>query len=124
MKHQGKYDDAVKIMRDILDRRRRTQGNDHADTIETLSDLGRYLILSGKYEDAEKVLREVVEVQRNKANAGCRQAWAFSAVPSFDSGNTPPPSRTFARLMAIRQKALGEDHPNTLGAFEYLWRRC
>ena len=55
---------AEKIYREALDSRRRVLGNEHPDTIWSLSYLGRMLQQVGRYREAEPYLRESMQTRR------------------------------------------------------------
>jgi hypothetical protein len=62
--HQGKYDEAEKILREVLAVTTRVLGADHPHTLTTAGNLARSLWLQGKYDESEKMEREVLEVRK------------------------------------------------------------
>ena len=49
------------MLRETLDIQGRVLGNDHADTLKSMNDLGVTLISEGRYTEAEKLMREIIE---------------------------------------------------------------
>ncbi len=60
----GLFSQAQPLIEKSLEIRRRVLGNDHSDTIASLSTLGALLYAQGKYPEAEACFREVLEFRR------------------------------------------------------------
>ena len=60
----GQYDAALPLMRSALATRRRVLGEDHPDTLQSISDMGSLLVSQGKPGDAESYVREALERRR------------------------------------------------------------
>jgi serine/threonine protein kinase len=56
---QGKPDEAEKLLRDVLERRRRLMGDNHPDTIQSLNALAGFLLDQKRYADAEPIASEL-----------------------------------------------------------------
>ena len=56
----SRYDQAVDLSRDLLERHRRVYGDPSAQVAGTLEDLGRILTDAGRFEEAERVLDEAL----------------------------------------------------------------
>jgi tetratricopeptide (TPR) repeat protein len=55
---EGKLDEAEKLYRVALERRRRLLGNDHADTLYIVNQLGDVVQMRERFADAESLFRE------------------------------------------------------------------
>ena len=64
LKTQGQYEEAEPLLREALEVRRRTLGDEHPGTLISINNLGLLLQDQGKYDDAEPLLREALEVKR------------------------------------------------------------
>ena len=58
----GQYAEAERIHREVLEVRRRVQGDEHPDTLTSANNLAQSLSNQGKYADAERINRELLDV--------------------------------------------------------------
>jgi hypothetical protein len=61
---EGKYADAERINREVLDVQRRVLGEEHPDTLRSADHLALSLMHQGKHADAERINREVLGAKR------------------------------------------------------------
>jgi non-specific serine/threonine protein kinase/serine/threonine-protein kinase len=62
---QGRYEEAARLSREILDTRRELFDGGHVEIALALNDLGWIQVLAGQWDDAERLLREAVEMYRS-----------------------------------------------------------
>ena len=62
--HQGKYDEAEKMEREVLAVQKQVLGVEHQDTLTTAGNLAYSLWRQEKYDEAEKMQREVLAVRQ------------------------------------------------------------
>jgi tetratricopeptide (TPR) repeat protein len=64
LRTEGKYAEAEKIFREVLDKQGRLLGREHPETAETMTQLARDLQSQGRYPEAEKLDREALGIQQ------------------------------------------------------------
>ena len=67
---QGKFDTAMKCLREALELRRQLLGPRHPAFAATLDDLAEALRDQGDLDGAERAYREAIEIRRNALGAG------------------------------------------------------
>jgi CHAT domain-containing protein len=113
---QGRYADAVPLLKRSLDIRRRHLGAEHADVAKTISDLALLLDQSARYADAEPLHRQALALYRKTRGedhpdtASCcdRLALDLNAQGKYAEGEP-----LLRQALAIRRRVLGDDHPHT-----------
>ena len=61
---QGRYAEAEKSLREILEIKRRVLGPEHPSTLDTMNSLAVDFMDQSRYAEAEKLTRETLEIQR------------------------------------------------------------
>jgi tetratricopeptide (TPR) repeat protein len=112
----GEYDEARRIIKDTLERRRRTLGQDHPATLNSANDLATALDLLGEYEEARRLHEDTHEHRR--------RILGQDHPDTLNSANNL--ATTLARLRQVAaaekllrdaharsRRTLGENHPQT-----------
>jgi tetratricopeptide (TPR) repeat protein len=61
---EERHDESERMLREVLETRRRVLGAEHPDTMVSTSQLAGTLLQEGRSADAEKMLREILAIQR------------------------------------------------------------
>ncbi len=103
----AKFEDALKVAEELAELRGRLQGPDHYKAVDA----------RWNSEALRRVLRQEKAVQADYAElAGLRD----QAEDLARKGRYKEALPLWQRAVAIRSKALGEDHPDTAGSYDYL----
>jgi len=126
---QGKYREAIPLVKRILEIREKALGNNHLDVAASLNDLGLLYYNLGNYAEAEPLYQRSLAI-REKALGNNHPDVAFSlnnlAVLYDNQGNYAEAEPLYQRSLAIFEKALGPDHPDvalSLNNLAELYRR-
>lgn len=114
----GNYEEAIKIYRDVLDRKSKALGDDHPDTLTTLADFGVILLDQWNVTEAIEVFQKIctnsVEKQENDEptlitmkNLGL----AYARLGDFVQAD-----RVYRDILSTRIKLHGNNHPDCLMA--------
>jgi tetratricopeptide (TPR) repeat protein len=112
----GEYDEARRIIKDTLERRRRTLGQDHPATLNSANDLATALDLLGEYGEARRLHEDTLERRRrtlgqdhpNTLTSANNLATALDRLGEYEE------ARRLHEDTLERRRTLGQDHPNTL----------
>jgi tetratricopeptide (TPR) repeat protein len=103
-------------MQRSLELRRRIFGNEGAETLSTMQELGELYLGAGKYSDAEAILGPLVDVRRRKFGSNDQETLRvlndFAAVVNF-KGDYTRASRLREEVLEGDRHSLGADHPYT-----------
>ena len=113
----GVYPEAKRQLERALDLQRRTLGDGHRDTLETMSSLAVLYRDQGKYAEAESLFTRVVagwrgtlgEEARETAAAQRDQALLYQYETKY-----PQAEKIFAKVLETQRRVLGREHPETL----------
>lgn len=119
----GLFVQSAPHMKRTLDLRQRELGEDHADTLTALSDLGRLYMAMGEYSDAEPCLQETLE--RRTVVLGPDHPDTLMSLDNvgllFKRRGKYPEARTyFDRALERRSRVLGDEHEDTLLSIAYI----
>ncbi|PUU82072.1 hypothetical protein B9Z19DRAFT_1099393 [Tuber borchii] len=99
LQSRGRYEEAEKIGRRVLEGRENVLGPDHTDTLASVNNLASVLGQLGNYTEAERLNRRSVLV------------WILDALGRYDEGETA--SRC---VLDARRRVLGPEHHDTLSS--------
>ena len=125
LKVQGKYDEAGRLYREVLEVRRETLGDRHPDTLASINNLGTLLEAKGDLAAAEPLYREALEVQRE--TLGNRHRSTLTSITNLGlllkaKGDRAAAEQLLREAVEVRREALGNRHPHTLIAISNLDR--
>ena len=114
---QGRYNEAEQMDRRALDGREKVLGNEHPDTLISVSNLALVLQHQGKYDEAEQVNRRALD-GREKV-LGKEHPDTLTSVSNLvlvlrDQGKYDEAEQINRRALDGREKVLGKEHPDTL----------
>jgi tetratricopeptide (TPR) repeat protein len=116
---QGKYNDAEKVLRDVIQARARVLGPEHPDTLDTRHRLIYALTRQTKYPEAESEARAVLTL-REKFLGPEHTDTVISrynlADTLADQGKYPEAEELFRNVIRLDEKALGSDDARTIAA--------
>ena len=116
---QGKYSDAQKLFRGVIEARARALGPEHPDTLDSRHRLIYALSRQSKYAEAEAEAREVLRL-REKVLGPDNPDTAVSrynlAEPLVEQGKYAEAETLYRDVIRLDEKVLGPEHPRTLAA--------
>jgi tetratricopeptide (TPR) repeat protein len=65
LSRQGKWQEASKLLEEVLDSRKRVLGKEHLATLETMYSLANLLAAEGQFEDARQRFEETLQIQQS-----------------------------------------------------------
>jgi tetratricopeptide (TPR) repeat protein len=116
---QGKYSDAEKVFRGVIDARARVLGPAHPETLDSRHRLIYALTRQTKYPEAESEARAVLKLREKSLGP----EHPDTVVSRYDLANTLADQGKYAEaedlyrnVIRLNEKALGSDHPRTISA--------
>ena len=113
----GLHKDALPLLAEALDVRRKELGVDHPDTMQTRYTLGSVLSSLGRFDEAEVELRETYERRRavmgpddrNALTTGASLGGVYQRMNKLEDAE-----RIWTDTLARQRRVLGDDDPATL----------
>jgi tetratricopeptide (TPR) repeat protein len=116
---QGKYSDAEKLFRSVIEARARALGPEHPDTLDSRHRLIYALSRQSKYAEAEAEARQVLRL-REKVLGPDNPDTAVSrynlAEPLVEQGKYAEAEILYRDVIRLDEKVLSPEHPRTLAA--------
>ena len=115
----GNMKEAVQQLRRVLELRRKTLGEQHPDTLETLQDLGHALSEDGNYPEAERYIVQAIRMrsaavgEHHPATLNAKEILANLRVRQSKYSDA---RALLTEIFEARRKQLGASHPETLAA--------
>ncbi len=111
---QGRYDEAVPLLEDVLAFDRRVHGEVHTYTATSLQHLGSVLMDQGAFDSATILFERAIAVREQLL--GPEHPLVASALGNLADlyqkhGKLEPAERANLRALAIRRSAYGDSHP-------------
>jgi len=119
----GLFDTALLFQKEALAIRRANLGDDHRDTLHSLSDLAVILRAQGRWSDAETRQREACDRAKRilgEQDATTMQLMDRLAAVLIDQGRTAEAESLCKDTLAKRRSVLGESHRDTLDSLSTL----
>lgn len=115
----GLYDAASRLQQQALDARRRSLGDKHPDTLESLHSMGVLQWRQGHFAEAEQLFDEVLRDRRRILGEDHRAT--LVVIDSLGAllnaqGKLPEAEAVWKECLERRQHALGEQDPDTLAS--------
>jgi len=115
--HQG----ALFLLEEVLAVRRRTLGDEHADTLDSITNLALHHTETGSYAEALRLSKEVVDTtRRSMGRQGHEEAahsiGSLAAVHNL-MGNYTLAEPLHREALRIRERLLGKEHIDTMNSF-------
>lgn len=120
---QNKFADAEILLRTSLAGRRRVQGDDHEDTLQTIGNLAMALRGRAQYAEAESLTLEGLERRRRlfgEDHPYTLTSYNNLAVIQLEAGHITEAADGFRKAAEGRQRVMGDAHRDTLIAFNNL----
>ena len=120
---QGRYNEAEQMDRRALDGREKVLGNEHPDTLRSVSNLASVLQHQGKYDEAEQMNRRALD--SSEKVLGKEHPHTLMSVNNLGNLYKNQDKMAEAEAMYIRalkgyEKAYGAGHPSTLDTINNL----
>jgi CHAT domain-containing protein/Tfp pilus assembly protein PilF len=120
---QGRYADAVPLLKRSVAVRRRHLGEEHSETLKAVNDLAFFLSKSGRYAEAEPLFRKALAIRRKvlgEEHPDTAQSHSAAALNLIDLGRYAEAEPLDRQALAIQRKVWGEDHPETAQGYNSL----
>ena len=116
----GLYDEALPAAERALETRRRLFGDDHPDTLESLSSMGWLLYARGEPDEADLYIREALETRRLVLGDDHPETLTSMAGLLAGQREYSEAEPYFREALEKRRRVLGDDHPDTLESISCL----
>jgi len=115
---RGQYSDAEALFREVLQERERLLGPEHADTLNTRSNLETALYYEGKYAEDEREIRALLALKEKALgfeHPDTLKARNNLGALLFAEGKYADAETEFRAVLQLKDKVLGPEHRDTLG---------
>ena len=119
----GRYEDALKIQREVYEKRKKALGEENADTLRVQSNLAYTLDQLGRHEEALQVLRTVYELRRKALGVEDPETIMTQIMLAgmlFNLEHYKEALKHQKEVYEKRKRLLGAEAPETLTAQENL----
>ncbi|KAH8890223.1 hypothetical protein GQ53DRAFT_782688 [Thozetella sp. PMI_491] len=113
---KGRYNEAEKIDREVLDLRREVLGDHHPDTIDSMAQLASIYHGKRQYDEAEEIHTEVLDLRRQLLgdhHPNTIQSMVYLASTWYAQGRYKEAEKIQREALALQRQVLGDHHPNT-----------
>ena len=115
--HQGKFDEAAALLREVLKADRETLGNRHPYTLSSIGNLGSLLQEQGDLAGAVLLLREALQMCRK--TLGSRHPNTLASINNLglllkEQGDLAGAAPLLREALQVSRETLGDRHPKTL----------
>jgi eukaryotic-like serine/threonine-protein kinase len=120
---EGRYAEAEKLERQVLEIRQRTLGPEHTDTLVSKYNLVTMLFGEGHFPEAEKLIRETLEAQirvLGPENGDTLASKAELAAILDKEGRYQDAEKMAQQALDVQIRVLGPGHPDSLGTLQVL----
>ena len=111
------HDRAEAILRQVLDHRTATLGEDHPATLTAINNLATVLWAQGRYDEVEPLDRRTLAARRRVLgpdHPNTLRSLNGLAATLFNQGRFVDAVPLFEEALAAQRRVLGENHPDTL----------
>jgi tetratricopeptide (TPR) repeat protein len=117
LRSDGRYQEAEMSFKQVMERRKAKLGEDHPDTLISMTNLALTLSDQGQWEEAEKLELQVTE--SHKMKLGADHPSTLTSINNLASsllnqGRWEEAERLCVQVMETSKAKLGVDHPDTL----------
>jgi tetratricopeptide (TPR) repeat protein len=123
LERQGRYQEALPLLKQILALRRKVLGEEHPDTATSYSKVAANLYAQGKYAEAAQGSRKALDIRRkvlgeeHPSTATCYNNLALSLKAQ---GKYAEAAEFYLKALDVTRKVLGEEHPDTANSYNNL----
>ncbi len=112
----GKFDDALPLQQQALAARRLRLGNEHLDTLTSISNTGRLLTSMGRFDEAMAYCQEALDSTRR--TLGNEHPETLSSMNNMGAllvsmGRFDDAMPHYQEALKTRSRVLGDEHPDT-----------
>jgi tetratricopeptide (TPR) repeat protein len=114
---QGKYVDAERIEREVLEVEKRVLGAEHPATLTSANNLAESLFSQGQHAEAEQIQREVLRARKRVLGAEHPDTLITAgnlATSLLNQGKDADAERIQREVLEVEKRVLGAEHPDTL----------
>lgn len=113
LEKQGHYEQAANIHQQVLEVRERVLGSEHQDTLQSLDNLAVVLGWQGHYKKIEEMYRRTREAKKGGPGSTPQNLEDLATVSEWQ-GYFKRVEGMHLRVLMVRQRVLGMEHPDTL----------
>jgi len=120
---EGKYADAEKVLRQVVEVRTAVVGPENPATLRSRNNLGLALLRGGKFAEAEQEYREVAALQAKvlgPEDPDTLMSRTGLATALFRQAKFVEAEKESREVLELSEKVLGPEHPDTLRSRNYL----
>ncbi|KAI9791808.1 MAG: hypothetical protein M1833_001332, partial [Piccolia ochrophora] len=114
---QGKTAEAVNMIRDVVEKRKRVLGEEHPETLRSLHNLALRLLEQGRTTESVELLQDVSKKQKRvlgEEHPDTLRSLHNLANRLSEQGKTTESVELLQDVIEKRKRVLGEEHPETL----------
>jgi len=114
--YDGKYDEALKWLKQALDSREKIVGTEHPETATTYYNIARVCYRQGKYTDALKWYTKALTIREKTLGTkhpDTAVTYHYIARVYYRQGKYTDALKWYTKALTIREKTLGTKHPYT-----------
>jgi serine/threonine protein kinase len=114
----GHYPEAEGLLKKALDERRRLLGDEHEDTLASVTDLGYLFWQQARYEEAETILSEGLETARSALGEDDPVTLSIAnnlGIAYKNQSRYEEAKAIYLDTLERQKRTLSEEHPDTLG---------
>jgi len=114
---QGRYDDAARILHEVLNEREQLPGPEHPDTLATRRRLALALVNQGRHGEAETEFRTLISLEERVLCIEHPETLAARnglAMALYRGGKFVEAETEYRAVIKLSEKVLGPKHPETL----------
>ena len=114
--YDGKYDEALKWLKQALDRREKIVGKEHSDTATTYYNIARVYYRQGKYNEALEWYNKALTIREKTLGTehpDTAVTYHYIARVYYRQGKYNEALEWYNKALTIRRKMLGMEHPYT-----------
>jgi len=113
----GLVEEAETLIREVLEIRTETLGEDHPASLTSLNQLADFLFSQGRIDEVEPLDRKTLEIRRRvlgEDHPETLRSLNGLAATLFSQGRYAEAAPLFEEGLEIRRRTLGDSHPDTL----------
>jgi serine/threonine-protein kinase len=113
----GLYEQSEPLLQRVLEVRVETLGEEHPDTLKSMSHLAALWWTQGRYEEVERIDRRTLAICRRALGEEHEETLRSRnglATTLFTLGRYDEAAQLFEQVLAVKRRQLGDSHPDSL----------
>jgi tetratricopeptide (TPR) repeat protein len=120
---KGRHREALPLLEQVRDIRRKVLGEDHPDTATSYNNVAFNLDDHGRYQEAQEVYQKALAIRRKvlgEEHPDTAQSYNNVATNLDAQGRYKEAEEGYQKALDIQRKVLGEEHPDTARSYNNL----